>query len=138
MEKLPSASKFSFWKTGTAQPDSILDKAKAILKKVGGSETGRMLLYSNGRGGIVYAFEIKGERFRVNWPYLSGSESDLPAIKIQAATFIYHEIKMRVNKIGIFPNRVIFFDWLILPSGQTVSETDGATAAFSDGLKLLS
>lgn len=136
MTELPAAEEMSYWKSGTSAPDTWLDKTEKLISEMGGEVTTRIVGRANGKEAILLVFRLQGDNYKLTWPVLpTKKEGDRLAATRQCATGIYHDTKARVNRLKIFGPRVAFADYLVLPSGKTVAETD--VAGIPDQLKLL-
>lgn len=120
---LPCAEDVNYWKTGKRSPDALLDNASKLIEQVGGHVTGRAMGMSMGASAVMLGFEIDGEQFRIVWPVLvtSSGERDTPAARIQAATFVYHDVKAKCMVAKVLGPRLAFFANLLL-DGRPVAE----------------
>jgi len=74
---------------------------------------------TTGHSAYMLAFEIAGERYKVVWPVLPSKSDNEKAARIQAATFLYHDIKARSLSAAVLGARAAFFAYLMLPDGRT-------------------
>lgn len=136
MNNLPLAETQPYWKTSKSGVETWLDKTEKLIEKVGGKVDTRIVGKSGGREGILFAFFLGPDQFKMSWPALPTKKpEDRSAALRQAATMIYHDTKARINRIEIFGAKVVFADWYLLPSGKTLAESN--TETFSQQIKLL-
>ena len=121
---MPYAEDIPYWKTGKSAPDAWLDRTEGVIEKLGGRV--RLRARGNDDSGkqqvFVVEFEMGGERFRVVWPVLPSRSGDTKAAERQAATLLYHDAKARSLNATLFGPRHAFFQFLLLPNGQTAGE----------------
>lgn len=132
-KRIVYAESVNYWKTGTSSPDTWIDKAKDEIRAVGGLVTGTAAMDTEG-GGAAFAllFTLEGENYRVNWPVLpldtrkrrtpAQLKADERAAKIQAATFLHHDIKAKCMVVKVMGASAAFFQYRMLPTGATVAE----------------
>jgi len=127
---LPCAEDVNYWRTGRSSPDAWLDKACRLIDEVGGIVHGRVIGYLNGRGAIQIAFEIEGEPYRLAWPVLTTRDGDPnhPAARIQAATFIYHDVKAKAMTAKVFGPARAFVEHRLIGPGRTVADLSDQSA----------
>lgn len=117
------AEDVNYWRTGTSAPDTWIDRAKkeiiAAGGKIGNEAFGRD---EQGRAAYLLEFSFGGERFRAVWPVLKSRAGNERAARIQAATFLYHEIKARCMAAKVLGTRASFFNYLLLPDGRTAAQ----------------
>jgi len=75
-----------------------------------------------GNSAFLIAFEIGGDQFKVIWPVLPTKTKKERAAKIQAATFLYHDIKAKCLSATILGARMAFFSYLLLSDGRMAAE----------------
>lgn len=118
------AEDLPYWKTSKSGVETWLDRTEKLLTEIKAIVHTRIVGKSMGREGILIGYTINDEEFRISWPVLSTKkEGDSSAALRQAATMIYHDTKARVNRIKIFPPRVVFSDWLLI-EGKTLAESN--------------
>lgn len=113
----------NYWKTSTAGPDTWIDKTKAEIKAAGG----RVIrdAFGNDEGGnaaFMIEFTFGADAFRAVWPVLPSRTRAERAARIQAATFLYHEVKARCMSAKVLGAKVSFFGYMVLPDGRTASQ----------------
>ncbi len=119
---LPYAETVNYWKSGSSTPDTWLDKAEKVIKDRGGEVVLRAEGTAEYGKTFLVDFKFGDDPFRIIWPVLPSRSGNEKAAKRQAATLIYHEVKARSLRASIFGNRAGYFDFLLLPNGQTVSQ----------------
>ena len=133
------AEEINYWKTSSSSPDNWLEKAKKQIVILGGKILAEMAgTDQDGRAGFLLAFEIQGEKYKINWPVLPvRNEKDQRAARIQAATMLYHDIKAKCMSAAVKGVKVSFFEYYMLPDGRTTVEA--SYKELMDGIpKLLS
>lgn len=115
----PYAEDLNYWRTGNSAPDSWIDRARREIVSVGGKVVQEAYGSESGRAAFLLAFQIAGESYRVVWPVLRSRAGNDRAAKIQAATFLYHEIKARCMTAKVLGARASFFNYLVFPDGRT-------------------
>jgi len=113
----------TYWRTGRSSPDTWIDKAKRKIESVGGQVTGEAFASTSKGGAFVLAFSLDGDNYRVEWPVLKSASNQPEAARRQAATMLYHEVKSRCVSFEVLGARVAFLPYLVLPGGETVSES---------------
>jgi len=117
------AEDVNYWKSGTSSPDTWLDRAKKEIKAAGGKIAGEAFgSDSAGRAAFMLECTFGDERYRVVWPVLRSRTHNDRAARIQAATFLYHEIKARCMTAKVLGTRQAFFSYLLLPDGRTAAQ----------------
>jgi hypothetical protein len=119
---LPFAEDLPYWKTGRSSFDSWLDKAERFIVQSGGEVVRQATGREGGREAMMMEFSLDGDLFRVVWPVLPTRKQDRAAARRQASTMLYHDVKSRNVRYRIFGARVAFFEFLVLPGGQTAQE----------------
>lgn len=122
---LPYAEDMPYWKSGQSQPDTWLDKAEAIIEKLGGEVSMRAQGKQDGRKAYLLDFEFQPNRFRAIWPVLptkNDKGASIKAAERQAATMLYHDVKARSLRANIFGPRTAFFEFLVLGDGRTAGQ----------------
>jgi hypothetical protein len=118
-----NAEDVNYWKTGSSAPDTWIDRAKKEIAAAGGKVIGEAYGSDNtGRAAYLLEFSFSGERFRAVWPVLPSKTKNERAARIQAATFLYHEIKARCMAAKVLGVQASFFNYLVLPDGRTASQ----------------
>jgi len=127
MNKIIYADDVNYWQSGTASPDSWLEKAKKEIRTVGGQVIGSGSFFEDitGRAGFMLAFRLDNENFTIKWPVLKSRRGHHLAAQRQAATALYHEVKAACVKVKFLGARSAFLAYLMLPDGRTASEASG-------------
>ena len=121
--KYPFGEDVNYWKTGSKDPETIVDEAVKLIQDVKGKILARAYGMADGREGYMLQFQIGEDVFKVVWPVLPvRRENDQRAARRQAATFLRHDIKARCMTVKIFGARHAFFQFLMLPDGRTAGE----------------
>ena len=122
------AQDVNYWRTGTSSPDTWIDKAKREIAAVGGRVTGDAFMNLDGKSAYSLLFTLEAESYRINWPVLmakSGGKADAAsnerAARIQAATFLYHDVKAKCMVVKVMGARAAFAQYL-LAGGTTIAE----------------
>lgn len=126
MNRLPYAEDVNYYKTGQSSADSWIEKAKKEIAGAGGKVLGEAFgSESGGRSAFMIQFAFKDEPFKLMWPVLP-TRANTPAAeraaKIQAATMLYHDVKARCVAAKVLGFRTAFFNFLLLPTGETASQ----------------
>jgi hypothetical protein len=126
------AEQLNYWKTGTSSPDTWLERTKAEIQSVGGVVSAEGIVTLEGRSAVLLAFTLGGMPYRINWPVLdivprkkrtdAQRKTDERSAKIQAATFLYHDIKARCMVVKIMGATAAFVQYAMLPTGETLAE----------------
>lgn len=124
------AEDMNYWKSGKSDPDTWLQKSKNEIAGVGGKITREIQVSEEGQAAYCLEFTIKEDRFKVMWPVLKCRSYDkmgvsVRAAKIQAATFMYHDIKAKCMVVKILGARKAFFSDLVLADGRVASSVGG-------------
>ena len=139
MKELPFAETVSYWKSGSSSPDVWIQKAVDLLKKLGATSISEGFGSVDGRAAFAIAFEFDGEKFRSAWPVLPTKRpDDFRAARIQAATFVYHDLKAKALSASVLGVRSAFVGNLLLKDGRTTAEASSAEllAAVATPLRL--
>jgi hypothetical protein len=121
--KLPYAETVNYWMTGKSSPDKWIGDAKQLIQKLGGKILGEAFGQDgSGNAAFMLAFTIGGDRFKIIWPVLKSKTNKEAAAKIQAATFLFHDVKAKCLSATILGARAAFFSYLVLPDGRSASE----------------
>lgn len=123
--KLPYAETMNYWQSSGVSPDSWIEKAKTEISRAGGKILGNGFVNegTTGRSAFMLAFSFGDDQFKAVWPVLpTKSGNNQASARIQAATMLYHDVKARCVAAKVLGFRSTFFNWLVLPNGQTASE----------------
>lgn len=121
--KLPYAESVNYWQTGRSDPDTWIAKTTKLLREVGGKVTAEAFgKDATGHSAFMLQFELDGSPFRLVWPVLPTRSGNERAAKIQAATFLYHDIKARCMASVVLGKRAAFMNFLLLPDGRTAGD----------------
>lgn len=119
------AQDVNYWRTGQRSVDTWMGMATNEIERVGGKITGEALIGMNGISMVSLMFELAGEAYRLTWPVLpvkgNPTRADLNAAKIQAATFLYHDVKAKCMVVKVMGARAAFAQYL-LTEGTTIAE----------------
>ena len=145
MHKLPHAEDVNYWKTGQTAADKKLDAtAKLIedataklIEDVGGEIHMKMLGMMYGRSAVILGFTIDGIPHQIAWPVLETrkGEKDTRAARLQAATFVYHDVKAKVVSYQVL-GTAAFADIRMI-EGQNATPRQVLYAGQPEDLKLL-
>lgn len=124
MSKIYAEDVGNYWKTSQVAPDTWIDKARREIVAAGGKVLSEAFGSDDqGRAAFLLEFSFGGERFRAVWPVLeSRNPKDIRAARIQAATFLYHDIKAKCMSAKVHGARAAFFQYLALPDGRTAAQ----------------
>ena len=121
--KLPYAEEVGhYWQTSQSSPDVWIDRAKKVIKDMGGEILADGFGSAGVQAAFMLAFKFKEQRYKVVWPVLptySGKEA--PA-KRQAATMLYHDVKAKAMTASVLGIEAAFFSYMMLPDGRVSSE----------------
>jgi len=128
---LPNAEDVNYWRTGRSSPDKWLDRACRLIEDVGGEVHGRAIGYLHDRGAVQLAFTIDGQPHSLMWPVLPtrDGDPDHPAARIQAATFVHHDVKAKAMAAKVLGPARAFVGCRLLEGGLTVADLAGAETA---------
>lgn len=121
MNKLPYAEDVSYWKTGQSSPDTWMEKTRRCIKGINGKVSGEAFGQEGAQAAYMLRFQIGNDTFKIIWPVLSSRVGNEKAARIQAATFIYHDVKAKCDAARILGVRTAFFNYLVLPDGRTAA-----------------
>ena len=95
---LPYAESVNYYKTGRTAADKKLDQTSRLIEDVGGEIHMKMLGMMYGRSAVILGFTLDGVPHQIAWPILETKrgEKDTTAARLQAATFVYHDVKAKV------------------------------------------
>lgn len=123
-DNLPFSEDINYWMTSQSSSDSWMDKTKKLIESFGGQIS--MEVFGNepnsGRSAYMLAFTIGGDHFKIVWPVLPTRKGNQKAARVQATTFIYHDVKAKIMAAEVLGARAAFFSYLQLPDGRNVSE----------------
>ena len=124
--KLPYAHEVDYWKTGTTRsPAQWIELAIQQIRGHGGTNIVQATGDQDGREAFMLAFALKGSTYKIVWPVLpvwNASEKDRASARRQAATTLYHDIKARCVSATRYGDRFGFFQFKLLPNGQTIGQ----------------
>lgn len=116
----------NYWRTGQRDPDTQLGRAEQHILDAGGTIDARCIGMIGGIESILLSFTIEGESFRIVWPVLATMNDDdrslRRAARIQAATFVYHDVKAKCLAAQVLGWRTAMLPYLITTNGRTVAE----------------
>lgn len=134
--QLPYAKDLPYWRSGSSAPDVWLEKAVAIVKKLGGTNVSCLSGMTDNGGTFLMQFDHGTERYRVIWPVLRVQRPDeMRAAQIQAATMLYHDCKAKALVAQVLGIRTAFIGQLLVNESQTVSQI--ATPLLAESVKPL-
>jgi len=120
----------NYWKSGKSDPDTWLEKCKKEIKAVGGKINREVIVSEDGKTGYSLEFAIADDQFKIIWPVLKCRNYDTNGVsaraaKIQAATFMYHDIKAKCMVVKILGARRAFFGDMLLSDGRIAYQVAG-------------
>lgn len=119
----PDAENVNYWQTGQSSPDTWIEKAKRQVQQLGGTvEAEGFGAYGDGRAAFMLQFSIGGDQFKTVWPVLTTRSGKERAARVQAATFLYHDIKAKALAASVLGPRAAFFPHLMLSDGRMASQ----------------
>lgn len=127
------AEDLNYWKTGTSNPDTIMQNAKSEIESINGVINGEAFMKVGERSVYMLTFTIGDDLFKAAWPVLESRTGNLLAARRQAATMLYHDVKAKVVMAKVMGARVAFMPFLVLPSGRGAAEATNRELA--DGLR---
>lgn len=120
------AEDVNYWRTGQRDPDTLLDHAERHIVDAGGTIDARGIGRFGGNESVLLGFTIGGERFRITWPVLKTRNDDDRAMRraarIQAATFVLHDVKAKSLAAQVLGWRSAMMPYLLTANGRTLSE----------------
>lgn len=123
MSKLYAEDIGHYWKTGTSSPDTWIDKTRREIAAAKGKVIDEAFRRDEtGRAAFLLEFSFDSERFRIVWPVLESRTGNEKAARIQAATFLYHDVKARCMAAKVLGKRAAFFNYLLLSDGRTAGQ----------------
>jgi hypothetical protein len=121
--KVVYAEDVPYWKTSQSSADAWLDKTKREITDINGKILAEAFgVDATGKSAFMLAFGIGADQFKLVWPVLPSKTGNSKAAKVQAATMLYHDVKAKVVTAKVMGIRAAFFNYLMLPNGQTASE----------------
>jgi hypothetical protein len=123
--KLPYGESVNYWKTSRTSPDTWLERARKEITNIGGQVLTEAFGSepTTGRAAFMLTFVIKEDHYKVVWPVLpTKNKGEEKAARIQAATFLYHDIKAKCLSAAILGARTSFFSYLMLLNGKTAAD----------------
>jgi len=121
------AEECNYWKTGKSSPDVWLARCRQEIEAAGGlvqSEAfGQQLVDGEDRAAYMLTFQFGDDQFKAIWPVLPSKTGNIQAAKIQAATMLYPDVKARAVSAKVLGIRGSFMGYLLLPNGQTASQS---------------
>lgn len=114
---LPYAEECRYWKTSSSTSEKMLDKTESLIEGFGGRVLQRIDYKDRGRSVFLFVFQLGEDVFRIKWPVLPlerVSDAALRSARLQAATFIYHDVKARCVSSQILGARSAFFNYLMI------------------------
>lgn len=112
-----------YWETNQNSPDTLIDKAKALIEGVDGKILGSAIIEQLGKVAFMLAFQIGQEQFKLIWPVLEPKNpKKMKSAKRQAATALLHHVKALVVLAKFFDAKFAFGHYLLLKDGRTVGE----------------
>lgn len=126
---LPYSHQVPYWKTSKSGWTSFISKAVKELKKVGGSHHGTAVTTGAKNEEMHLRFSLEGEEYHIVWPILplrpttqpSKVDADSESARVQAATFIFHDVKARCVAARILGANRAFFTYQLV-DGRPVQE----------------
>ncbi len=119
-----------YFQTSQMTADTWIEKCKKEIASVGGKITSELYgADDTGLFAFMLAFKIGDDSFRMVWPVLPTRKNDPKlalAARVQAATALYHDVKAKVVAAKFKGTRAAFFEYLLLPNGQTTAQASGA------------
>lgn len=127
MAKIVYAEEVNFWQTSDSSPDIWIERTKKQIEKLGGKITAKGFESDEqGRAAYMLGFSIESDTFKIVWPVLQSKTNKTRAVKIQAATMLYHYVKSMCLYAVIVSPRSAFFSHLVLPDGRMASQVADA------------
>lgn len=113
-----------YWRTGTSSPDAWLDRTKREITDADGVVL--RSAYADEHGIAAYLIEFRfiplPDVYRIVWPVLESRTGNERAARIQATTFLYHEVKSRCMGAKVLGARAAFFSYVVTPDGRTAAQ----------------
>lgn len=111
-----------YWQTGQASPDEWIERARKLIKELGGTILQEAFGSVDNHAAFMLKFELEDSEFKVVWPVLPSRSGKTLAAKRQAATLLYHDIKAKAMTATVLGNKTAFFSYLMLRDGRAASE----------------
>ena len=125
-KKMIEADRANYWRTGQRDPDTQLDRAACLIIDAGGVIKARGIGMFGGNEAVLLGYELDGESYRITWPVLiprnEDSLKDRRAARIQAATFVYHDVKSKCMAAQVLGTRAAMLPYLLTANGRTMAE----------------
>lgn len=109
-----------YWKTSQKSPDAWLSDAKKLIKAIEGIVTKELVGTIGDNSAIMLEFIHQGQIYRIIYNVLPSKTNQEKAAKIQAATMLFHEVKMLVVLAKAQGVRGAFARHLVLGSGVPI------------------
>lgn len=121
------AESVNYWKTSKSRSaETWIDLAKREIVSIGGKVLSEAFgADATGKSAFMLNFCIGSDTFKIVWPALPSKTKNDKAAKIQAATLLYHDVKHKVVMAKIKGVRTAFFEYFLLPDGQTAAQVAG-------------
>ena len=119
------AESVNYWRTSRRDPDTLLDLAENHIVDAGGKITARGLGMFGGHEAVLLGFTIDGQDYRITWPVLPTRDDDRAArraARVQATTFVYHDVKAKCLAAQVLGWRTAMLPYLLTANGRTVAE----------------
>jgi len=122
------AEDLNYYRTGKSGPDAWITLAKGEIRRAGGTVQAEAFgSDASGRAAYMLTFQIGGDQFKLVWPVLESRDpKNEQAARVQAATMLYHDIKAKCVTAKVMGARAAFLPYLLLPTGQTASQSSSA------------
>jgi len=121
--KLPYAEDVGhYWQTSRSSPDMWIDRAKKVIKDMGGEIIADGFGSTNEQAAYMLAFKFEEQRYKVVWPVLPTYSGKENAAKVQAVTMLYHDVKAKAMTASVLGVEAAFFSYMLLPDGRVSSE----------------
>jgi len=112
----------NYWKTGTSSPDTWLDRTKREITEADGVVLRSAYADEHGVAAYLIEFRFAADIYRIVWPVLESRTGNERAARIQATTFLYHEVKSRCMGAKVLGARAAFFSYVVTPDGRTAAQ----------------
>ena len=134
-DNLPAAETVNYWKSGKTDPDNKLDQVCDLIENASGKIIERGIMLQSPHEVVYLRFFLDEEEFKIIWPVLKptdGTSTNQRAARIQAVTFVYHDVKAKCMTASVLGPRVAFLPYYVTENGATTSElaTPELTDAF--------
>jgi len=111
-----------YWQTSCSSPDMWIDRAKKVIRDMGGEIIADGFGSTNEQAAYMLAFKFKEQRYKVVWPVLPTYSGKETAAKTQATTMLYHDVKAKAMTASVLGVEAAFFAYMMLPDGRVSSE----------------